>query len=227
MVYNMEKMIILIKNGEILFHTNFGVAVDISCEIPLHKLMTKYGLMIPMETRALTVARVLNWLIPERKPLSLDFIASIDYDQMKEKATSLILTEDGEFFITYMVNIKTNNFLTNYLHYDEDAYYGIGLESGTDDITRAAIENTATIDDAVDVLYDTFPFFFKDYLRIYKISELVEWVKACKGESSIIPFTGSVRHPRCTTDIKVIHSAPFTAIIDNNDTSISYLVPTT
>lgn len=223
----MEKTIILIKNGEILFHTNFGVAVDISCEIPLHKLMTKYGLMIPIETRALTVARVLKWFIPEQKSLSLDFVAGIDHEKMQEKATSLLLTEDSEFFITYMVNIKTNSFLTNYLYYDENARYGIGLESGTDDITRTAIENTETIDDAVDVICDTYPFFFKNYLRIYKVSELVEWIKACKGEAGVVPFTGSIRRPRCTENIEVIHSAPFTAIIDNNDTSISYLVPTT
>lgn len=204
----MEKSIVLIKGGEILFHTNLGVAVDISHDVPLHKLMTKYGLMIPLETRAFTTARVLRWFIPQQESLSLDFVASIDHAQMKEKSTSLILTKTGEIFIVYRVDIKTGTFLTNNLYFDETMEYGIGLDNGSDDILKCALDTTDTLDEATDVVYKTYPFYFKNSLRIYKMDELFEWVKACSGENGVVPFTGSIRKPRCMNDVPIINDRP-------------------
>jgi hypothetical protein len=223
----MEKTIVLIKNGEIMFHSHLGVSVDISCEIPIQKLMTKYGLLIPLETRSLTAVRLLRWLIPDKDPISLDFISNIDHEKMTEKTASLLITPTGELFMVYAIDIKTGKFLTNYLSYDLDASYGIGMEHGTDDITKSALACTDTMDEAVDTIYKTLPFFFKQSFKIYKIDELVEWIKSCiiVPEGPLPPFTGTIRRPNCIADIEVVEILPPSIPHVTKDDSIAFLVP--
>lgn len=211
----MEKIIIMIKGNEILFHTNLGVSVDISSTVPLHKLMSKHGLILPIDSRSFTVARLLNWFIPKKENLSLDFISGIDFKKMQEKSAMLLLTKTKEIFTVYSVDISTGTYLVNNLYHDIDnphiednVWYGIGLESGSDDILNTALNTTDTLDEAYSVVCKTYPFFFKNSARIYNLSELFKWISECNEEVGVTPYPGKVRKPEYVEDVTVSQEIP-------------------
>jgi hypothetical protein len=200
----MDENIVIVMEDFILFSSSINAVNTSNIEIPLEYFLSDYGLIIPISLKSLTPFSVKGKLFHNRSE-DVDMIELIDRDNLKENCHSLLLTRNGKFFTITNYNIETDKFYMNYLPSGKGIKWALATESMRHDTTYSAIHLCDTIDKAFKVFCDMVPNVIQTSCKIYRISELVQWIDTCLGAGDIIPFEGTIITP--SSNIEVVENA--------------------
>lgn len=196
----MDENIVIVMDDFILFSSSINAVNTDNIEIPLEYFLSDYGLVIPISLKSLTPFSVRGKLFHNRSE-DTDIIEFIDRDNLKENCHSVLLTRKGKFFTITNYNIETDKFFTNYLPSGNRIKWVLATEAIRHDVTFSAIHLCDTIDAAFNVFCDTVPNIIQTSCKIYRISELVQWIDKCLEIGALLPFEGTIIIPSANKEV--------------------------
>ena len=191
----MNHHFVMCNNNQILFRNNTCNGSFVGNDIPLHHMMSKFGLIIPVGSRALFPFTI-NGMMFDQIPRNEALIAVCDDKSFDVFSKGIILDQYGSMYTTMKCDRISFGLILNSIQHG----YGIKTlvvdnEEGIGDTARIIMDNSESVDDAFTSIDKILPIGNKHSYRIYYIDELVKWVAECFNSKVLIPFYGTVIIP--------------------------------
>lgn len=182
-------------NNQILFRNNICNGAFVGNDIPLHHMMSKFGLIIPVGNRALFTFMI-NGMMFDQAPRNGDLIVVCDDKTFDTDAKSIIIDQYSSIYTSLACRKVPFELVLNSIHYG----YGLKFficdnEDDIGDLSRIALDDAETVDDVFTSINKIIPVGNKHSYRIYYIDELTKWVAECFNNKVLIPFSGTVIIP--------------------------------
>ena len=197
-------------DDQIIFRNDICYGSNIGNVIPIERLMTQYGLILPLNNRALLPFQ-LHGKMFHTKEKNEALIECID-ERFNKFSKSLLIDRYGEFYLIvgHTVQPKFTMDMNNILHGDGLRF---ALSDNEDesvvDTIGFSINQATSVDEFFSIVSKATPICGKHNYRIYSVEELCTWVNNCFEMNTVIPFSGNVIKP--------------SAVLEEEDPKIVYI----